>query len=114
MEEHDARCLGDTRVELQRYIAEWAKDRNGKPVWLNGIAGTGKSTITRTVARSFADKVQLDTSFFFKKSKGNCSNAARFFTTIATDLMVHITGLRTGIWKAIDTDSAISERALKD
>lgn len=46
MEEHDARCLGDTRVELQHYIAEWAKDRNGKPVWLNGMAGTGKSTIT--------------------------------------------------------------------
>jgi hypothetical protein len=46
MEEHNGRCLANTRVELQRYIMEWAKDRNRKRIfWLNGIAGTGKFTI---------------------------------------------------------------------
>ena len=30
MEEHSARCLANTRVELQRQIKGWAKDGYGK------------------------------------------------------------------------------------
>lgn len=46
------------------------------------MAGTGKSTIARTVARSFADEGQLDASFFdffFKKGEGDRGTAGRFF-----------------------------------
>jgi len=65
-EEHNARCLSNTRVELLSQITEWAKDRNGKPIfWLNGMAGTGKSTIARTVTQLLADNGQLGASFFF-------------------------------------------------
>lgn len=115
MDEHNARCLTNTRVELQRQITEWAKDRNGKPIfWLNGMAGTGKSTIARTVAQSFADQGQLGASFFFKKGEGDRGNASRFFTTIARDLMARLPGLISGIRKAVDADHAISEKVLKD
>jgi NACHT domain len=115
MDEHNARCLANTRVELRHQIAEWAEDRNGKPIfWLKGMAGTGKSTIARSVAQSFADKHQLAASFFFKKGEGERGNATRFFTTIATDLMAHIPGSILGIRKALDADPGISERVLKD
>ncbi|KAF2189400.1 hypothetical protein K469DRAFT_523265, partial [Zopfia rhizophila CBS 207.26] len=54
------RCLRSTRVELLSQITEWAKDKNSKPnFWLNGMASTGKSTIARTVAQSFANQRQL-------------------------------------------------------
>ena len=115
MEEHNAKCLANTRVELLRHIVEWSKDRNGKPIfWLNGMAGTGKSTIARTVAQLFADNGQLGASFFFKKGEGDRGNATRFFTTIATDLMVRMPEMVPGIRKAIDAVPTISERALKD
>ncbi|KAF2192944.1 vegetative incompatibility protein HET-E-1 [Zopfia rhizophila CBS 207.26] len=115
MDEHNARCLANTRVDLQRQIMEWAKDRNSKPIfWLNGMAGTGKSTIARTIAQSLADQHQLGASFFFKKGEGDRGNASRFFTTITKDLMSHVPGLIPGIRKAIDADPAISEKALKD
>jgi len=56
MEEHNGTCLENTRVELQHQVMEWVKDRDGKQIfWLSGMAGTGKSTITRTVTRLFAD-----------------------------------------------------------
>ncbi|KAI9776915.1 MAG: hypothetical protein M1839_009157, partial [Geoglossum umbratile] len=115
MDEHNARCLPNTRVKLQRQIAEWAEDRNGKPIfWLNGMAGTGKSTIARSVAQSFAKQHQLAASFFFKKGEGGRGNATRFFTTISTDLMAHVPGLISGVRKALDADPGISERVLKD
>jgi pantothenate kinase-related protein Tda10 len=50
-EEHNARCLPNTRTELLDQITKWANDKDGKPIfWLCGMAGTGKSTIARTIA----------------------------------------------------------------
>ncbi|KAF2465020.1 uncharacterized protein BDR25DRAFT_346335 [Lindgomyces ingoldianus] len=115
MEEHNSTCLPNTRTELLHYIQGWANDNNGKPIfWLNGAAGTGKSTIARTVARTFAEQRQLGASFFFKRGEGECGNATRFFTTVAAQLAFHVAELGPGVKKAIDADPAISEKALKD
>ena len=115
IEEHNSTCLPNTRTELLHRIQGWAKDQSGKPIfWLNGAAGTGKSTIARTVARTFAGQRQLGASFFFKRGEGERGNATRFFTTIATQLAVRVSEIGPGIKKAIDTDPAISEKALKD
>jgi hypothetical protein len=114
-EEHNARCLPNTRTKLLDQITRWATDKSSKPVfWLSRMAGTGKSTIARTVAQSFASSGQLGASFFFKRGEGERGNASRFFTTIATDLVVHEPGMLARIKKALDEDPAVSQRALKD
>ncbi|KAL3952753.1 hypothetical protein ACCO45_012696 [Purpureocillium lilacinum] len=75
-EEHNPTCLQDTRVELLQQIAEWAHDPGAEAVfWLNGMAGTGKSTISRTVAHAFAGAGHLGASFFFQKGRGRCIDA---------------------------------------
>lgn len=113
LEEHNAQCLANTRVELQRQIKEWADENNGRLIfWLSGMAGTGKSTIARTIARSFAENHQLGASFFFKKGESDRGTAGRFFTTIARDLIFHVPEVVSGITKAIDADPAISQKAL--
>ena len=78
------------------------------------MAGTGKSTIARTVAQLFTDCGQLGASFFFKKGEGERGNASRFFTTIATDLVACEPGMLPGIRKTLNEDSTISHKALKD
>jgi hypothetical protein len=114
-EEHNARCLPNTRTELLAQITQWANNEGGKPIfWLCGMAGTGKSTIARTIAESLASRGQLGASFFFKRGEGERGKSSRFFTTIATDLVKHEPGMLPGIRKALEKDSAISQRALKD
>lgn len=78
------------------------------------MAGTGKSTIARTVAQSFANWDVLGASFFFKRGEGDRGSATRFFTTIATQLISCMPELTPSIRKAIHADPAISEKALKD
>jgi hypothetical protein len=115
VEEHNSTCLPNTRIELLRHIQGWAKDQSGKPIfWLNGAAGTGKSTIARTVTQAFANQQLLGASFFCKKGERERGEAKRFFTTIATQLAHRLSELKPGIKKAIDANPKIAEKALKD
>ena len=114
-EEHNSKCLADTRVDIRRQIIDWVDIRDGKHIfWLSGMAGTGKSTIARTVAQSFADQGSLGASFFFKKGEGDRGNASRFFTTVATDLMTLVPEMKAGIREAVELEPAIAEKSLKD
>ena len=54
------------------------------------MAGSGKSTIARTVARRFAEKGELVASFFFKAGQELRGDAGALFTTLATQLAIVI------------------------
>ncbi|KAF7908239.1 uncharacterized protein EAF01_003994 [Botrytis porri] len=112
-EEHNARCYQDTRAELLRHIDSWASDRDSKCIfWLNGMAGTGKSTISRTVAQNLAQKGELGASFFFKRGKGDRGHAGMFFATIVTQLVQKLPSLAPHVRDAIEADPGISGKAL--
>jgi len=68
-------------------IKSWAEDLNQSPVfWLNGLAGTGKSTIAQTVSeRMFADG-QLGASFFCSRNFEDRSDLKFIFPTLASQL----------------------------
>ncbi|KAK4975543.1 hypothetical protein LTR28_009444 [Elasticomyces elasticus] len=55
--------------------------------WLNGMAGTGKSTIALTIARQYHKRKRLGASFFFSRGKSDVDRADFFFTTIAAQLV---------------------------
>ncbi|TAQ83564.1 hypothetical protein B7494_g8112 [Chlorociboria aeruginascens] len=113
-EEHNARCYEGTRVELLRQIYSWASDQGSERIfWLNGMAGTGKSTISRTVAQNFADKGELGASFFFKRGEGDRGHAGMFFATIATQLVQKLPSLAPHLQETIEADPGISRKALK-
>jgi hypothetical protein len=110
-----ASCLNGTRIDLLGQIDDWAENREGKSIyWLCGGAGTGKSTISRTVAQRFDRKKQLGGSFFFKQSDADRGNADRFFPTIVRQLADQIPALKQPVADAIDQDSSLCTSGLQD
>ncbi|KAJ4161619.1 uncharacterized protein LMH87_007649 [Akanthomyces muscarius] len=110
-QEHDRHCLPNTRVELLQQVSEWAKDLHAEPIfWLNGMAGTGKSTISRTVARSLADNGQLGASFFFKKGETDRGSLSKFFMTIAADLIMKKPSTAPHIEAVLNADHSITSK----
>jgi hypothetical protein len=112
---HEVQCLQGTRIELLQQIMEWAMSPSQKSIfWLNGMAGTGKSTVSRTVARSLKDTNHLGASFFFKRGEGDRGNAKKFFPTLTRQLILRISELCSGVQKALDQDPDIASKSLKE
>ncbi|KAJ6020943.1 hypothetical protein N7540_006447 [Penicillium herquei] len=107
-------CLEETRVDVLSEISDWAESPDTKFFWLNGMAGTGKSTLARTVAESFQNKKQLGAAFFFKKDDAERGNAKRFISTIAKQLMGHSHQLASQISEVVNKDSQIASKALSE
>ena len=80
-------CLRGTRRDVLLQIEQWLTDKGDQRVfWLNGLAGTGKSTITQTFSEiSFADG-KLGASFFCSRDFEERSNLRAIFPTIAFQL----------------------------
>ena len=80
-------CLRGTRRDVLLQLECWLKDEQDHHVfWLNGLAGTGKSTIAQTFAEiSFADG-GLGASFFCSRDFQDRSNLQAIFPTLAFQL----------------------------
>ncbi|KAJ5729015.1 uncharacterized protein N7483_003523 [Penicillium malachiteum] len=113
--QHEDTCLPGTRTDILRRIEEWAFSSEEKCIfWLNGMAGTGKSTISRTVASSFNSRNALGASFFFKRGEEDRARALKLFPTIARQLSRSIRPLLPCIERAIQNDPAIATKAIKE
>ena len=79
--QHESTCLEDSRVDVLKEIYSWAGGPDERCIfWLRGLAGTGKSTIARTVASIYSGQKCLGASFFFSRGGGDVSHAGKFVT----------------------------------
>lgn len=108
-------CLPNTRVDVLREIYGWADGQDKRCIfWLNGLAGTGKSTIARTVARRYFNQERLGASFFFVRGGGDVEHTSKFITSIAVQLANSIPTLRRYISDAATNHSDITSQSLRD
>ncbi|KAJ4264710.1 hypothetical protein NW764_015795 [Fusarium oxysporum] len=114
-EAHKPICLPNTRVELLDYISRWIDDPDAETIlWLKGMAGTGKSTISRTVARKRFETGDLGASFFFKRGETDRGSLAKFVPTLARQLAASVPAFAPHINNAIEADSAIIGEAVRE
>jgi hypothetical protein len=108
-------CLPNTRVGLLEEIYNWVDSEDERCIfWLNGLAGTGKSTIARTVARRYFEQKRLGASLFFSRGGGDVGHAGKFFTSIAVQLAYNAPSLRRYISEAAEEQIDIANHSLRD
>jgi hypothetical protein len=79
--------MESTREQLLSDITTWAETPAAPVVfWLNGLAGTGKSTIARTICEHFAKTGLLGASFFLSGQVAERRHAPNVVRTIAYQL----------------------------
>jgi hypothetical protein len=68
-------------------ITAWIHDKEGPQIyWLNGLAGTGKSTIAESVAQLAAKDGLLGASFFCLRDEVERSDTSLIFPSLALQL----------------------------
>jgi hypothetical protein len=96
------RCLEGTRKDILDQIFRWIgvdqlplveRRSNASTIvadtcifWINGAAGTGKTTIVYTIAKACKTLGILGASFFCSRDDADCSNPSLIFTSIAYQL----------------------------
>ena len=82
------RCLDGTRTQVLQSIKDWVTDSSvdQRIFWLHGPVGSGKSTISTTIASSFADMGCLGAFLFFNRDEEERSHPSRVIRTIAYNL----------------------------
>ena len=112
--QYEPTCMADTRVELLQHLQDWGTHHQQPIFWLRGMAGTGKSTISRTLAEAFDKQNLLGGSFFFSRSSGEANNAAKFVGTLANQLASMKPQLKHCICEALSANSDALRQGLRN
>jgi hypothetical protein len=77
------------------------------------MAGTGKSTIARTIANEYDEIRRLGASFFFTRGGGDLASSSKLFTSLARQLADKELELRRYVCEAVVNNTSISQLGLE-
>ena len=110
---HHDTCLRGTRESVLDGIMQWAEDPGDRHIfWLNGLAGTGKSTIAQTFSEMVAKTGVLGASFFCSRDYLDRRELKNIFPTLAYQLACRYPAFRSHIVQVIKRDPSVIQSSL--
>jgi hypothetical protein len=112
-------CLPGTRKEILEALREWVNDPAARPVfWLNGHAGSGKSTIAQSFAEWLFSYNRLGGSFFCSRDSEKRNSIKAVFSTLAYQLATGTNPatpkFRASILLALEANPKVATLSLKN
>jgi hypothetical protein len=106
-------CLPGTRTDILQSITNWAYSTSvdKRLLWLRGLAGSGKSTLSTTIAHALQERGHLGAFVFFSRDVEERNQSANVIRTLACQL-ASFPIIRTAIAQVIDTIPGITQSAL--
>jgi hypothetical protein len=98
--------LEGTRAAIHAELANWANDSAQEltTLWLNGMAGTGKTAIASTFAKNIQQEGILGATFFIDRQQEERRDLRRIVQTIAYDLVKHSHEQLSAVWTVLRDD----------
>ena len=110
---HHEKCLPGTRQSVLQDIMLWAKNPQDQNVfWLNGLAGTGKSTITQSFSDMVANEGILGASFFCSRDYLRRRELKNIFPTLAYQLAYHYPHFQRHVTDIIKKNPTLAHTSL--
>ncbi|KAG8732114.1 hypothetical protein FRC11_000671 [Ceratobasidium sp. 423] len=104
-------CTENTRTKVLTCSMVWADNPTGAKIyWMNGMAGTGKTTIAYSLCEALTTTGQLAASFFCTRTSHECRESKRIIPTIAYQLARRSAPFRHALCGALDEDPDIGTR----
>ncbi|CEL54640.1 NACHT and WD40 domain protein [Rhizoctonia solani AG-1 IB] len=106
-------CTQDTRVQLLLDLNDWSLDLGAPNIyWMNGMAGTGKTTIAYTFSEALKDRRLLGASFFCSRTSGECRDVGRIIPTIAYQLARYSRPFQVALTGILGSDPDIGTQTI--
>ncbi|CEL56820.1 Vegetative incompatibility protein HET-E-1 OS=Podospora anserina GN=HET-E1 PE=4 SV=1 [Rhizoctonia solani AG-1 IB] len=104
-------CTEGTRIGVLNDLNNWLHDPGSSSIyWLNGMAGTGKTTIAATFCERVERRKILAASFFCTRSSAECMDVTRIVPTIAYELARYSIPFRSALCNILEQDPDIGAK----
>ncbi|KAH7322323.1 hypothetical protein B0J17DRAFT_772737 [Rhizoctonia solani] len=98
-------CAAKTREQVLMELGAWVENRDGEKVcWMNGMVGTGKTTIATTLCANLSKSHKLGASFFCTRSIPACRDFKLILPTIAYQLARFSDPFQGALLKVLEQD----------
>ncbi|KAF9544649.1 hypothetical protein CPC08DRAFT_402242 [Agrocybe pediades] len=96
-------CTTSTREQILEDLRTWANDpTSAKVFWVNGMAGTGKTTILYTLCQWLEDNSRLGANFFCSRSSGSCRSLNKILPSLAFQLAHYSPAFRSQLCTVLE------------
>ncbi|KAG9100798.1 hypothetical protein FS749_012731 [Ceratobasidium sp. UAMH 11750] len=108
-------CTPNTRVDVLRQLHDWAYDNKSHRIyWLNGMAGTGKTTIAYSLCAQLERARKLAASFFCSRQLPACRDVNRIIPSIAYQLSLFSRPFRRAISNVLEENPEAYNQTLPE
>ncbi|CAE6470438.1 unnamed protein product [Rhizoctonia solani] len=96
-------CTAETRKAIHQALQEWTTNPKGAKIyWMNGMAGTGKTTIAYSFCEWLESTNRLGASFFCSRMSHTCRSLSQIVPTLAYQLARYSPAFRSALCAALN------------
>ncbi|KAG9092710.1 hypothetical protein FS749_015500, partial [Ceratobasidium sp. UAMH 11750] len=112
---HQAGCTPNTRTDVLQDLRDWVHyGKFQKVYWLNGIAGTGKTTVAHSLCEWLESSGKPSASFFCSRHLPDCRDVKRILPSVAYQLAELSRPFRCAVSRALDQDPKLGNRPVDE
>jgi len=96
-------CTAETREKILEDLKCWVVDPKGAKVyWMNGMAGTGKTTILYTLCEWLEENARLGGNYFCSRISSSCRDVNNIIPTLAYQFAQYSPAFRSMLCKVLE------------